>query len=83
MAPPTDTRTSDALASLGLVIKPGKKGKHASAALPIETALTLPVEEQRHRVRAMRTHLGANTVHDWAEGFFRHLDEVHPRGQRG
>lgn len=49
----------------------------------IETALTLPVEEQRHRVRAMRTHLWANTVHDWAEGFFRHLDDVHPRGQRG
>lgn len=49
----------------------------------IETALTLPVEEQRQRVRAMRTHLWANTVHDWAEGFFRHLDDVHPRGQRG
>jgi hypothetical protein len=31
----------------------------------------------------MRTHLWANTVHDWAEGFFRYLDDVHPRGQWG
>ena len=45
----------------------------------IETALHLPVEEQRQRVRAMRAHLWSNTVHDWAEGFFRHLDDVHPR----
>ena len=46
-------------------------------------ALNLPVEEQRRRIRAMRAHLWANTVHDWAEGFFRHLDEVHPRPASG